>query len=98
GIVSGTASVDKSATMNPNHHRQATPLAFTPFRLWPKDIQEQAILAANPSRLRARTAELSGLEGKSGKESVTLRRPPAQSSHRRSRVGDAEKLIYPTPR
>jgi hypothetical protein len=53
-------------------------IRFRPRRV---DIQEQAILAANPSRLRARTTELSGLEDKSGKESVARRRHPAQRSH-----------------
>jgi hypothetical protein len=96
GVVRGAAPVNESAAVNPKHHRQAVASSITRFRLRRVDIQEQAILAANPSRLRARTAELSRVEDKSGKESVALRRPPAQRSHRRSRVRDAEKFVPPS--
>src|SRR5229473_1978819 len=98
GVVRGAAPVNESAAVNPKHHRQAVASSITRFLLRRVDIQEQAILAANPSRLGARTTELSRFEDKSGKESVALRRPPARRSRRRSRVRDAEKFVSPVRR
>src|SRR5208283_1295387 len=88
GGVRSAAPLDESATVDPKHHRQAGTT-----RLRCKNIQEQAILVA-PSCLRALTAELSRFEISSGKGSVRLRRFPAQKSHGRSRVGDAEKFVH----
>ena len=98
GVVRGAAPVNESAAVNPKHHRQAVAFSITRFGLRREDIQEKAILAADSSRLRARTTELSCLEDKSGKESVALRWNPAQRSHRRSRVRDAEKFVSPIRR
>src|ERR1700677_2049452 len=92
--VSIAAPLRESATMNPKHHREAGSPAISRGRRGRKDVQEQAILAASAG-LRTLAFELSCFQQKAGKGPVTMRWSPAKISYRRSRVGDAEKFVYP---
>src|ERR1700758_4652448 len=87
-IISGTPKLE-SATVNPNHHRQVTLLVIIEFPSRRVHIQEKAIFATNPSRLRARTTELSRTQEETGKYSVSLWWSPAERSHRGSSVRDS---------
>src|ERR1700691_2579105 len=92
--VSIAAPLRESAAMNPKHHREAGSPAISRGRRGRKDVQEQAILAA-AAGLRTLASELSCFKHKAGKGPVTMRWSPAKISYRRSRVGDAEKFVYP---
>src|ERR1700685_4008901 len=91
--------------MNPNHHGQTFGFLagrggrglvdgfFARFRVSRRIyIQEQAILAATWSGLRALTAELVCLERRR-ELPKSLWRHPAQSSHRRLGIWDAEIFV-----
>src|SRR5215471_15280031 len=87
-VVRITAPKLKSAAVNPYHHWPTTTFVLIEFCRRRIDIQEKAILAANPSRLRACTTELGRMEDTTGKQPIRIRRSPAARAHRGSRVGD----------